>query len=84
MDNSNSPGLVSPPNTTTPPLVIGKRGQSNLNTTTSLENAASEPVDARGLNRALRNVEDRGLTRERTPAGSPSRKRQRVHEYGDR
>ena len=85
MDNSNSPGLVSPPDTRTPPLIINKRTRSSLNTTTRLEQAVSEPIDAGGLSQALKHVEEGGPIRERTPAGTPSRKRQRVHEvYGDR
>lgn len=44
--------------------------------------ADSEPVDALALSQALHNVEHGPPSRERTPVGSPSRKRQRV--YGDR
>ncbi|KAL8795601.1 MAG: hypothetical protein Q9182_007511 [Xanthomendoza sp. 2 TL-2023] len=43
---------------------------------------ASEPVDAAALTQALHGVEDEAQSRERTPVGSPSRKRQRI--YGDR
>lgn len=42
----------------------------------------SEPVDAGALTRALQGVEQATQSRERTPLGSPSRKRQRI--YGDR
>lgn len=42
----------------------------------------SEPVDAGALSRALQGVERETQSRERTPVGSPSRKRQRI--YGDR
>lgn len=42
----------------------------------------SEPVDPGALSRALQGVEQASQSRERTPVGSPSRKRQRV--YGDR
>lgn len=42
----------------------------------------SEPVDPGALSRALQGVERAARSRERTPVGSPSRKRQRI--YGDR
>lgn len=42
----------------------------------------SEPVDPGALSRALQGVEQASQSRERTPIGSPSRKRQRI--YGDR
>lgn len=85
MDNSNSPGLASPPDNKTPPLVVGKHAHTNVNVNAGFDKSASDPVDAGGLSRALRNVEDGGRLRERPPVGSPSRKRQRVQgAYGDR
>lgn len=42
----------------------------------------SGPIDADALAKALKDFEDAGRPRERTPGTSPSRKRQRV--YGDR
>lgn len=42
----------------------------------------SEHVDADALTMALKEYEEAGRRRERTPGTSPSRKRQRV--YGDR
>lgn len=47
------------------------------------DRAGSEPVDAALLSKALKSVEDSNShSRQRTPVGSPSRKRQRI--YGDR
>ena len=42
----------------------------------------SEAIDADALSKALKEFEEAGQVRERTPIGSPHRKRQRV--YGDR
>lgn len=39
-------------------------------------------MDPTALSKALKDMEDAGRVRERTPGASPSRKRQRV--YGDR
>lgn len=39
-------------------------------------------MDPAALSKALKDMEDEGRIRERTPGASPSRKRQRV--YGDR
>lgn len=47
-----------------------------------VERAGSEPIDPTALSKALRDVDDAGRSRERTPGASPSRKRQRI--YGDR
>ncbi|KAI9370722.1 WD40-repeat-containing domain protein [Aspergillus egyptiacus] len=76
--------IVSPPGSRTPPSMPAKSTiffpdtmggrQSNRNT--------SEPIDPNALTKALREFEDAGRARERTPGTSPSRKRQRV--YGDR
>lgn len=41
-----------------------------------------DPVDPDALTKALKDYEEAGRRRERTPGTSPSRKRQRV--YGDR
>jgi cell division cycle 20-like protein 1 (cofactor of APC complex) len=43
---------------------------------------ASEPIDASALAKALKDYDQAGRQRERTPGTSPCRKRQRV--YGDR
>ncbi len=80
MGGSLSPALVSPPTINTPPPAIGKR-HTNTNTTNAFERAQSEP-NANAPNQPIQNFEDSVRLRERTPGGSPSRKRQRV--YGDR
>lgn len=82
MDNTSANTLVSPPDTRTPPPAIGKRNHLNRANTNGIERAGSEPIDANALNKALKDFEDAGRIRERTPGGSPSRKRQRI--YGDR
>ena len=80
MENSHTPTLVSP-DTKTPP-VPAKRNLTNGHITNGAERAGSEPVDPTALGKALKDMEDAGRMRERTPGASPSRKRQRV--YGDR
>ena len=83
MDHSQSNNLASPPSEDVPPPVTGKRSHPNGDKPNGYDSHASQPVDATALNQALQNFEKVGRnTRERTPAGSPSRKRQRV--YGDR
>ena len=82
MDDSSTNTLVSPPDTRTPPLAAGKRNHLNRANTKGVERAGPEPIDANALSKALKDFEDAGRTRERTPGGSPSRKRQRI--YGDR
>lgn len=52
------------------------------NAAVDTERADSEPIDARALSKALKDVEELKNSRERTPIGSPSRKRQRI--FGDR
>lgn len=47
-----------------------------------VESAASKPLDPNALSNRLKEMEDAGRVRERTPGASPSRKRQRT--YGDR
>ena len=80
----NALTIASPPGSRTPPSMPSKktlfypepqgRRQKARNT--------SEPVDPDALAKALKDFEDAGHPRERTPGTSPSRKRQRV--YGDR
>jgi hypothetical protein len=79
------PTLASPPRSKTPPLqrsAQAKRNQSNTNNGVAGHSERSDAVDATALSIALKEFEDAGRQRERTPGGSPSRKRQRV--YGDR
>ena len=80
MENSHTPTLISP-DTKTPPAAA-KRNTTNGLGTNGLERGGSEPVDPAALSKALKDMEDAGRVRERTPGASPSRKRQRV--YGDR
>ena len=82
IDDSRSPALVSPPDIKTPPLFTGKRNHLNGSLAHGKDRAGSEPIDPNALTKALKDFEEAGNVRERTPGGSPSRKRQRI--YGDR
>lgn len=82
IEDSRSPAFVSPPDITTPPLMTGKRNHLNGTLAHGKERAGSEPIDPSALSKALKDFEEAGNMRERTPGGSPSRKRQRI--YGDR
>lgn len=78
--------IASPPGSKTPPSMhsrkttlffpdtMGNGRQKNQN--------GPEAVDPDALTKALKEYEEAGRRRERTPGTSPSRKRQRV--YGDR
>ena len=79
MENANAPTLVSP-DTKTPPAATKR--DHNIFSTNGAERAGSEPVDPTALSKVLKDMEDSGRVRERTPGASPSRKRQRI--YGDR
>ena len=81
IENINTPPIISPPRSKTPPLAITKRNAVN-GQMAGHERAASESLDPVVLSRALKEFEDGGRQRERTPGGSPSRKKQKV--YGDR
>lgn len=73
--------MVSPPASTTPPSMPAKKTiyySDNLGN----REGGSEPVDATALDKALKDLDEAGRQRERTPGMSPCRKRQRV--YGDR
>ena len=83
MEKHHTNALASPPDTTSPPgIITGKRAQANGAALGGREREGSEAVDPGALSKALREFEEAGRVRERTPGGSPSRKRQRV--YGDR
>ena len=58
------------------------RKRSHIIPANGHQRGVSEPVDAAALTQALNGVEGEAQSRERTPVGSPSRKRQRI--YGDR
>lgn len=77
MDEKRTPTLASPPDSRTPPTASGRRSKI-----IGTERAGSEPINASALSKALKEFEDSGSARQRTPGASPSRKRQRV--YGDR
>ncbi|KAJ5712740.1 hypothetical protein N7493_009208 [Penicillium malachiteum] len=81
---SQAANIASPPGSKTPPSAPAKKTifyQDNLGSfPRALE--GSEPVDAAALTKALKDYEDAGRHRDRTPGASPCRKRQRV--YGDR
>ena len=79
LDDSRSPALASPPLIKTPPLVTGKRNHLNGGLALIKDRAGSEPIDPGALSKAFKEFEDVGNMRERTPGGSPSRKRQRMH-----
>lgn len=81
IENINTPPIISPPRSKTPPLAASKLNAVN-GQMAGYERAASESLDPVVLSRALKEFEDGGRQRERTPGGSPSKKRQKV--YGDR
>ena len=82
IESSHPTNRTSSAGIQTPPLVSTTHVRVNGQPNRSLERAGSEAVDANALSQALKEFEDAGRARERTPGGSPSRKRQRV--YGDR
>ena len=76
---------TSPSGVRTPP---SRPQKQTLTFPDSLARTASEPVDAEALARALKDYDEAGRRRERTPGASPQRKRQRINPsekvYGDR
>ncbi|TKA23293.1 hypothetical protein B0A50_07350 [Salinomyces thailandicus] len=76
-----TPILMSPPRSKTPPTVIGKRSHSER-PGNEAGRGGSEPVSATALNKALQQVGEAGRPRSITPGGSPSRKRQKVVQRG--
>lgn len=64
----------------TPPALGAKRVHSSV--IKQKQRAASEGVDPHAVNVALEGLAEGTRSREKTPSGSPSRKRQRV--VGDR
>ncbi|KAL3463096.1 WD40-repeat-containing domain protein [Aspergillus heterothallicus] len=81
---STAAHIVSPPGSRTPPSMPAKTTLFFPNSMAGRQSnrIPSEPIDPNALTRALKEYEDAGRSRERTPGTSPSRKRQRV--YGDR
>jgi len=83
----NTPPIETPPRAMTPPLGAEKRraemktiGENSLRRSSGI--VGGEAIDPSALKKALKDFEDAGRSRDVTPGGSPSRKRQRV--YGDR
>ncbi|KAF1815458.1 WD40 repeat-like protein [Eremomyces bilateralis CBS 781.70] len=79
-DTLQTPKLLSPPETKTPPTLPTKRHHDPA--AMSERKRESEPVDPNALSKALEQFENASRPRDHTPGASPSRKRQRV--YGDR
>lgn len=81
---ANALNLASPPGSKTPPSMPAKKTLFFPGSTGGRQKSrnSSEPIDPDALAKALKDYEDAGRPRERTPGTSPSRKRQRV--YGDR
>ncbi|KAI9681480.1 MAG: substrate-specific activator of APC-dependent proteolysis [Caeruleum heppii] len=83
-DRPRTRSVVSPRTAATPPLqatTTSKRNHIN-GIASNAHEVGTASVDAAALNKALLDFEEAGRQRDRTPTGSPSRKRQRV--YGDR
>lgn len=86
----NTPPVNTPPAAMTPPIAIEKRrieqnGKRDSGTRSDRSTTVDAAVDPNALSKALmREFEDTGRTSSRdiTPRGSPSRKRQRI--IGDR
>lgn len=76
----HTPTLLSPPRSKTPPTVTGKHKRSHSQglAAKGKDRSGSAPVSATQLSRALAQMEDAGR-RSITPAGSPSRKRQKTY-----
>ena len=73
---------ISLSNTRTSPAQMNEQVQSKIQVVDRVERSGPDSIDPTALSKALKDMEDAGQSRERTPGGSPSRKRQRV--YGDR
>lgn len=75
---------LSPPTSHSPPARAAKPKptQDNLDFLNKPAGPGSEPINPDALPLALKEFEEAGRQRERTPGASPSRKRQRV--YADR
>ena len=86
VDVASTGRLVSPPGSKTPPPVPRNKRtfpHISLDPSKNRGRPGSEPINADALARALKDFEEAGRQRERTPGTSPSRKRQRVY-GGDR
>lgn len=82
---SNALNIASPPGSKTPPSMPSKKTlffPDTMGSSRQKPQSSPDPVDPDALTKALKDYEEAGRRRERTPGTSPSRKRQRV--YGDR
>ena len=83
MEQQEASTILASAEVPTPPLIPGsKRGLSDGAGTSNHRRDGSEPINPDSLSKALQEYKETGQGREKTPTGSPSRKRQRV--YGDR
>lgn len=95
INSLNTPPLEKAPGNMTPPLpkertrrtTVNANSNTNVNSNSararSRTPSAPAPLDPNALSKALfKEFEEGGRSRDITPGGSPSRKRQRV--YGDR
>lgn len=80
-ERPRTPSLPTPVGSKTPPTISSKRLLDRPETMSAVQRA-TEAMEADALNRRLKEIENAGRQRDRTPGRSPSRKRQRV--YGDR
>ena len=80
-ERPTTPSLPTPVGSKTPPTISSKRLLDKPDTMSAVQRA-TEAMEADALNRRLKEIENAGRQRDRTPGRSPSRKRQRV--YGDR
>ena len=87
----NTPPLEKAPGNMTPPLPKERTRRTTVNANVNSDSgrarsrtpSAPAPLDPNALSKALfKEFEEGGRSRDITPGGSPSRKRQRV--YGDR
>lgn len=84
----NTPPVNTPPGAKTPPTAAEKRRldrSANVDSGSRSDRSKmlDSAIDANALSTALlKGMEDAGRSRDVTPGGSPSRKRQRI--YGDR
>lgn len=82
----HTPSLPTPAESKTPPTITSKRflelqeGSGNSRRPSTLEQV--EQAEEENLTKRLRELENAGRQRDRTPAHSPQRKKQRI--YGDR
>jgi cell division cycle 20-like protein 1 (cofactor of APC complex) len=79
----NTPPVGTPPRIRTPPpKAVGFANERSAGSSRTAHERSTSQVDPNMLSKALMKEFEEGRTREVTPGGSPSRKRQRV--YGDR